>query len=507
MPGNDNVVLNTRERPLSSDINDLQSLAARSLADVLRYALAPNTLAAVNPSSTPGNFVLGGLEAIPNGNNISINPGALCQDSNALSPAPSSLDSAYRLAYNRSALTVTMPSPVGTTYYLVEAQMTDVVAATASRDILDATSGNFVPTLVNKRKERQITTQVLTGAGSNAPAPSGGDWVPIAIVRRPGGGGAVSASDIMDVRPLWSDILTARTNMILPGNGEPGEIVGGELVTTHVPNGAASNLLARFSAAARLPNGKLAFFRFVSTGSNDITNAVFTAVSPFAANTFYYLYLCPWHGLLPSQQGAQLPAVPTLNRGLLVVSATPPGNGTQDGILRNNVALTLPSPFADSTAPVGSSICVAAILRNSANTGWVSMTSPDLHEFRIPMAEALGTTAGPTAGVTNATHTHTLVAGTHFPVGGQRELLLAHRLSTNNPSLGTPYGMSLFASIDGTTNGSEELFYGGPDVTIKEWWNPGKNGSVVKLISAVMIPGGAHTVDISTGCLVTGWRV
>ena len=124
------------------------------------------------------------------GNDVSVAAGVLLQDSATLTPVPGSLDSNYRVGINRVATIVAMPAPGGTTFYLIEGQVYELTTTTESRDILDPATGNFVPTNVPKQRERRVQFQVVAG-GADAPAPSGGEWVPIAIVRRPGGGGAV----------------------------------------------------------------------------------------------------------------------------------------------------------------------------------------------------------------------------------------------------------------------------------------------------------------------------
>ena len=196
MAGDDNIVFNTRERPLSTDQNNLQALTARSRADSLAAMLADSDTGARR------DMVLGGLLVTANGTNVDISAGVLVQESATIPVAPGALDSNYRFGTTRSTTTLAAPSPVGDTFYLLQAQVSNIVALNENRDVLDPNTGNFVPTPVDKRVERRITFSFKTGTVSVVPV-ADADNIPIAAIFRPGGGGAVSAADIRDMRPLW----------------------------------------------------------------------------------------------------------------------------------------------------------------------------------------------------------------------------------------------------------------------------------------------------------------
>ena len=203
MSGADNVDFNNLERALSSDLDNAQSIEARFLADLLAqvFATKTTTTGAGVPTNAVADRVLGGLIASVSGtaNAVDVGLGALVQNSASIVPVPGTFDSSYRMAINRTLQTIAAPAPGGNTYYLLEAQMADVITSTQNRDIFNTVTGLFVPTAVTKITERQIALQFRAGTASAAPAPQA-DWVPLAVVFRVAGGGPVAAADIIDVR-------------------------------------------------------------------------------------------------------------------------------------------------------------------------------------------------------------------------------------------------------------------------------------------------------------------
>jgi hypothetical protein len=78
MSGNDNLLMNNLERALSADINDLQSIQARAMAEMARYGWATKRVA--DPlAESPGPFVLGGLLVSPSLNNVAVSQGVMGQ--------------------------------------------------------------------------------------------------------------------------------------------------------------------------------------------------------------------------------------------------------------------------------------------------------------------------------------------------------------------------------------------------------------------------------------------
>lgn len=390
MAGADNVVFNVRERPLSTDQNNLESMLARTIADLDKYMFAQKLTQASTgapPLSFLRDVVLGGLICTPNGTSVDVSAGALLQDSTTISPVPTSLDSSYRIAINRSVTTVATPSPGSLFYYLLEAQMSAVTTSTESRDILDPGTGNFVPTLVPKQVERRIIFQVRIGTVAGPPIPLA-DWVPIAVVRRAAGGPALVQSDIVDVRPLWSEITREDPYFI-------GASATKRTMWTTSPTGdnATGTNLVQFDFEAYL-QGRRMYAK--TSAAVDLTLAAFLETGlVYASDTLYFIYLA-------RARSAYLPTgmYPSVaHRGILVVSATGPSQGSDT----NSAVITTPAPFGSQTIPIGDAVCVGAILRSSFGDGFMGMVTTDAGRCHIGFNSGSPYTAG--AVMSNATPT------------------------------------------------------------------------------------------------------
>jgi hypothetical protein len=365
MSGFDDIIWNNLERLLSPDLNAAQALQQRMTSDMMRELLEAQVYTATNPAGSPRNVVVGGLEVSPSGTDVAVALGALLQDSAVLAPVPTAIDSTYRLGVLRSATVVAMPVPGVNSWVLIEAQVVRNVTLNEPRDIWNPATSSFGPAAVDKRSERNITFQITTLA-AQVPVPAGGDWVPIAVVRRPAGGGPVLASDIHDLRPMAYDQMGREGVSRSPGAAIT--IARREdnfLRTSSVP-GTPSNLI-RFHAEAFLSGRRM----WVETiGAVDITGVLFTEPGlVLAGSTFYYLYLAPFASThLPANQTASC-----AGRGLLMLSATGPAGG--QGTTVNTAPITPPAPWDTAALGSGEAVCVGALYRNAANTGWATQIS------------------------------------------------------------------------------------------------------------------------------------
>lgn len=353
MAGNDNILFANLQRSLSDDYNKLQSMAARSLADIFRHlGSAPGVVAGAGgvPTSSPSAMVLGGLIATANGTQIDVSRGALAQDTAALLPVPGALDSPYRLAYQRTVETLATPAPGGNTWYLLEAQMVDVPSVAGNRDIFNPATGVFVSTPVTLEQERRLTYQFTAGSATTIPATSA-DFVPIAAVFRPAGGGAVLVTHIVDMRPQWQQFIDERVST--PASGT---VSRWGLRPLSRP--AAYLNTAHLDLEGEL-NGQKLFARTDGTPI-DLSAAEFheNALAFPLAGTQYYLYLCiPVAGSAPSGQHANL-----AHRGALVVSLVPP---TIERV--NGAAITMgAAPFAGTIVAAGNALFVGAVNTRAA---------------------------------------------------------------------------------------------------------------------------------------------
>lgn len=364
MAGADNVVFNNKEKAISSDVNIAQAMEARTLMTLLRFwnmsrlsgIGLSNDLEGVHP-------IVNGLQVVPNGNNVDIQAGFVLQDSNTISPVPGTYDSTYRCALNLTTLNVIAPAPAGNTYYLLEVQMQEVTA-NESRDILNGVTGNFVAASVPKIRTRTLSTAWRAGSATAYPNPTGGDWVVLAGVYRPAGGGPVSLSHIQDMR-LQPDLLIGEAH-----------IERAARPSVNLLRVAADN-----DTAVRLSVGEApvycgsAFYRALrchvrvlqggSPAGWDPADALIKdTTTTFAANTWYYVYVTHWKGLAPRMFAPS----GMVSRGVVVCSHVAP-NGHSSS---NSAALNLPNPFG-GTVPAGEACCVGILRRNNANNGWMSV--------------------------------------------------------------------------------------------------------------------------------------
>ena len=197
----DRIQINSLERAASGDINNLQSMATRIVAELAKYTQA-RKIEGPLAFDLPRSFT-GGLNLFSDGgNNALLSAGVLAQLSPTWPAAPGPLDSDLRLGFLDGPLPVTLPVPGGPTIVSLEGQVVDVVTVQLTRDIFDVPTQTFIPTLVDKQIERQIQTQFVLGDAINAPAPSGDPWVLLYTLVVQGGVAApLAAFFITDMRP------------------------------------------------------------------------------------------------------------------------------------------------------------------------------------------------------------------------------------------------------------------------------------------------------------------
>ena len=391
MSGTDQVVINTRERASSGDINDLQSLKDRTLLDSWLEAFQRRSyLIGLQPTEISQPIVLGGLELGPSGSDIAIQPGVLLQDSTTLLPVPGALDSDYRWSALRSSVIETNPAPGADTWFLVEAQMSAIVAATATRDIFDTGTGLFVPTLVDKRTERTIATQLLIGTPTDLPLPTGGDFIVIGAVLVPTGGGAIPAANFIDMRPLWTDLDGAVRPVASQGKrqseietlGDPGDFTK-EVVIAAEAWTLGRRLWFETSQAGILLTANIAIFR--EPGTN-----------PQTAQTTSFLYLVPIRDggttrpILARNLYAHAGLSVFNGNAMLIWTTTSPGADRET----NSAPMVLPAPFSLYTVQTGEAVCIGALYNQTGSDDLVSMGPDGVNVTRIHKANAADVLTG-----------------------------------------------------------------------------------------------------------------
>lgn len=159
----DRVVFNTRERPLSSDINQLQAEESRTLREVVRALMLPHALAADSLATgfTPLSGFLGdGFHVAPAGGlALTIRAGlGFLFDSGSTASAIGGVTkvddlSPYFPAYLSADSTVVAPGGVGggqERVDILEVKLDRRLADASSRDVFNTGTGVFDPTLVQK---------------------------------------------------------------------------------------------------------------------------------------------------------------------------------------------------------------------------------------------------------------------------------------------------------------------------------------------------------------------
>jgi len=379
MASTDNEFINVRERPLSTDINTLGDLIGRQMMDLQLMLSARrrlNVATEVVPTTVTRNIVAGGLDPVglTPASSIYIGAGTLVQLSATIAPVPGTYDSNYRIGVLRAATSVVIPTPGADTYYLIEGRMVSAVTVTGLRDILDAGTGVFVPTLVDKITEQSVEFQVVAGAAQNAPLPSGGEWVPLYVVFQPSGGGGITSEQIADLRQSAYDIGPGSLATALPSRSD-GFFAGSSKIT---PIDAYTTTIG-YSADIVMP---LTGTPITGASGGDLNTAIFKEAGlALAANTRYYLYVAPWAttGLCPFN-GLFTGAANGAARGVLVLSA---GGPVGLGLPLNGSPITLPKPWAGAAVPANEAVLIACLVTNSTNTGFLPCTSHDGRKFIV----------------------------------------------------------------------------------------------------------------------------
>lgn len=386
MSGADNIQFNNLERALSTDLNNTEAVLTRTAADNLRYRYATQEYAATTaatsmPSQTIQNVVLGGLAVTPSGGTgVFVSPGVLCQDSASLTPTPGTYDSDYRIARLEDVETVAALTPGTDVYYLLEAQMMEVIESSQIRDIYNPSTETFVPTSVPKVIRRTIQFQWTAGTTTNFPVPTGGNWVPIAGLFRPAAGGNVTAAQIYDMRifPKQS-VYPIGINAVVVQQRSYGIVSAGA--------GDGSYGLKSIAYRANLRGEDVWIYSPSSSYglpfeapelSDPVNNPALASLG-----TWCYLYLAPWSALRIKPVGQTIPWVDVtggpsplyLNngcvKGVVVSSTVAPAN---QGEITNGFTITLPSPFQGITVAANQAVCVAAMKKESG-FGWFQQTA------------------------------------------------------------------------------------------------------------------------------------
>jgi hypothetical protein len=360
--------------------------------------------------------------------------------------------------------------------------MIPLVASTQVRDIYNPTTQVFVPTLVTKITLQSITFQLVAGLGANLPAPSGGDWVPLAGVEWPAGGGA--PLNIVDLRQL--------PDVVEGGLPATATVEQQRVLTSSTPSVVSNDV----SIVAEASNDRARLGG--STGVFDATSGV--VIEPgtvFAGSSWYYLYLAEWSALALAPQGAQGFSM----RGVVVVSATPPVLGTATP----SAAITPPAPFALATT---NAICIGALRRNAANTGWIATDESDRCGVSpLELAGGFSIVIDSGSVLAASVITRNINLATFVPRHATTAILRCEVASSNvfiAPPFVNLYRFQARATGAGPTQ-NQTLAALAMSGTVDVEWPVAKLGDLVTVSAQVINdPGAVADIDLTTSLI--GWR-
>jgi hypothetical protein len=328
----DAIVINSLERALSDDINNLQAMATRQLADQILYRYAERFSQGDGGSDdTIPRSVTGGLAIRLSGAQVEILPGLLSQYSETFPAVPGVLESPQRLGYHRASVAFAHPG-TPSRIMLVECQVVDVVTVNTPRDVFDVPTQTFVPTAVDKQTERQLAFQVVVGGGAlQYPAFSGGDWVPLWFFSTDAGGLAVAGTAV-DVRPDMQEVLPGNPRFAPFNEAQPEAVVVQSALSTRAPP-AGGNIIAPVSVGGSV-DGRIGDRQFALQSAGGVVVPI-NSVAP-ANNVLSHLYLVPL-------EAAGVKAVPRsgVSKGFPVFSDVSPTNGGR----QNSAAIPLGGSF------------------------------------------------------------------------------------------------------------------------------------------------------------------
>jgi hypothetical protein len=223
--GNPRIVLNTRERAVSTDINRAQSLVVKDSHEYLRHLInreiagdfynfpglqAPYT--ALPPSSDfliPHDCISGLMVRPDNAGGLLIDPGEAAFFVPAF-PNATADDSKYICVSDAGVASLaTLPfvpnGGPGIRWDIVECQPTEALLESSSRDIYDTTTGQFTTSVVPKVRAGQLTYRMRQGTpGGGIPNPDSA-WMPLAAIHVRTDSTGFSNCDVYDIRPLVNE--------------------------------------------------------------------------------------------------------------------------------------------------------------------------------------------------------------------------------------------------------------------------------------------------------------
>ncbi len=441
--GNRKVVINTRERAVSSDINRLQQFAAADRMEAWRYLLdvsrSTDDIAAgaistehASQESPVRALILSGFMARPQlaSQSVLVDSGLLFMldpdgatlllPGGANSPDDSLLkDVADPGVVSLGQLVIASNASGSIRIDVIEAQRNpDIAQETASRDIFDPATGLFSATTVDKVTSDGLTYRVRQGvAGSGFPGTVQG-WLPLAVASVPNGSTTNDTVTFWDVRPL----INHRDSMINEDH-QCSKFVR-QVTNMNGTSGHLTGVSERVYRNQKLGGNLLRSSPGTDNAYLDILDAVNQSPG-FSLVSYWYLYaLTPfglpnWARYTDASSGSRIPRSP---RGLLILSnVTPvPVRGVPSAAFALPVALGL-----------GATTTAAGVVICSGNSNTATVSAGGITWLRD------GFSANAAAGTNNPDDAAvTFQAGVHFPADAtailvKMEVVWSHGVDTS----------------------------------------------------------------------------
>jgi hypothetical protein len=433
--GGKELVINPRERALSTDQNRAQKFMRKDLAELLRYWINVNAneetgadaVAGENPGpNTPMvGEILGGIMARPQiGNtNVFIDPGVML----AISPDGGADDSNYKYIHDAGtttpgALTIAANASGSVRIDFIEVQVNNaVVVETASRDIFNTSSGLFAAATVTKATADQLNYRVSQGTpGGGFPLIAQG-WMQICVAIVPNGSVNNDTVTFYDVRPLISDRAWGPSNLVsgLPTQGRC------SIINAITPSATTGYFEAQYNGrrlGGRLRRGSPGAEFPASTSLIDLTDAN-NQSNPFTITNGapWFLYLLTPQGLprwaryTDAASGSRIPRGP---KGIPIITHTKPfTDGTP------SLPIHMPAVFG-FTSFIQVGVCVAAgYFSGGAVKGVYGDADGQILVNSVSSGGPIEIAGSNVSAAGFATSTFDLTSGTHFPANA-RQLLV-----------------------------------------------------------------------------------
>lgn len=518
------IQINTLERATSADINDLQSYAGLSDAELWRYMMDATS---VDDLST-GNITVPSAISSPlaaevyNGLMVSPQTGVGVLDLlvsvgvlYALAPDADPIASPYKYIEDAGVVSLgtllMSTNPSGSTRIdVIECQVNAIDLLTSqTRDIFNTVTNVFVPTSVTKTRAGQLTYRVRLGTpGGGIPANASG-WLPLAVASVPSGATKNDDITFWDVRPLISDRVFQpyKASLFVPRvirNAVTVEDTGANIFLRGIYEAG----FAAYRIGGVMKRGTPGTDGF-TTDLKNIANQEPGFVKPTGG--LWYAYLLTPAGLPRwaryTDGGAT--RVPRSPRGILVATTKQPDIKGQPGS-----AISLPASTGLETSTF-SGLCVATMSDDGAgepNSLWT--------DGSFQRVDSGQNAAAVITGVSPLTYTYTLTPGTHFP-GHARRIRCYIDWSWNfpNPSSRIWSGFLLVtgASFVGNQNITlPSIYYPKAAVSSGLFFTSGEFGintfsepavSTPKVITVVLQPENGITNASGSFIHVLGWDV